>query len=72
MLSISNYIFEGSNIHIRGTNEDPLFNCLDVIKILGCREANQNWFYQKNRLNTDYIIALSITDGTITNSKPIN
>jgi len=36
MLSISHFLFQGANVRIYGTNEDPLFHCLDVVKILGC------------------------------------
>ena len=39
------FLFEGAVIRTAGTQSDPLFNCLDVLKLMGYGEANQNWFY---------------------------
>lgn len=60
---MNHFLFQGTNIQIKGTNEEPLFRCLDIVKILGCRESNDNWFYQKNKSNADFIKTLSITEG---------
>jgi prophage antirepressor-like protein len=45
-LPIQCFLFQDKPFEIYGTNEDPLFNCLDVAKILGYQEANHIWFYQ--------------------------
>ena len=58
MLSVTNFLFEGSNVRIQGTNEDPLFHCLDIVKILGCMESNQNKFYQKNKNSPDFVLTI--------------
>ena len=63
MLSVSEYLFQGSNIRIQGTNSDPLFHCLDVTKTLGVSQANHNEFYRRNKTNTAYIISVVINHG---------
>jgi hypothetical protein len=40
VISIGHWLYEGSQIRIQGTKEEPLFNCLDVAKVLGYTKAN--------------------------------
>ena len=53
--SIPSFLFEENAIRTAGTQSEPLFSCLDVLKQMGYSEANQNWFYQKNKQDPQYI-----------------
>ncbi len=56
MLSISHFLFQGANVRIYGTNENPLFKCSDIlINVLGYSDNNDNRFYRDNRDNPKYI-----------------
>jgi hypothetical protein len=63
ILSVGHWIYEGNHIKIQGTNEDPLFNCLDVIHVLGDKKSNHNKFYKVNKTNPLFIVG-------VTNSHP--
>ena len=64
ILSVSHFLFQESNVRIQGTNEDPLFHCLDVVKILGCEQANHNEFYRRNKTNPDFVVCVVINHGS--------
>jgi len=64
MLSISHFLFQGANVRIYGTNENPLFKCSDIlIYILGYSESNKNRFYQDNKTIFKYVYTLADREG---------
>ena len=65
-LPIQSFLFNNCELKIYGSPEEPLFNCLEVIKVLKCKESNDNKFYRQNKHDPELIVALSIGQGTST------
>jgi len=51
MLPTQQLLFNSQDIAVYGTDSEPMFKCLDIVKLLGYKKSGDLDFYRKHMNN---------------------